>query len=225
MHIYSLAAFIQELGIIHFPCAAYPPSILASSALSLSLLFYGRAPWPSQLESFICYTQDDILQCMVELAIAQQRQQSSTFRRMWRKTYLVDSVQECDAQKNFLQLVIHPSNILVTLIEEFTSKLIAMNETRRTNPRRTLDDGDGDWKATLGRGEHACGNGSASRSSSSRSEGSPRSITENILYANLFLMDSDDTLDDTMDTTTTVIHNGDIDDVASLDGLGDVMLD
>lgn len=83
MHIYVLAAFLLELGQIELKFSTFSQSSLAAGAISLSLEFYGKNPWPLELLAFSSYS----IKCLTRqrrlLARSQALSSSINIRNIW----------------------------------------------------------------------------------------------------------------------------------------------
>jgi len=118
MHIYTLAAFLLELSLIELPCSAHPHSMLAASALSLALAFFGKESWPGQLSAFGSYTLEDLQPCRQRMAAAQVSQDAFNLRYLWRSAYKEHDYPHYDADWRKAHAVMaQPSDAIQSLLE------------------------------------------------------------------------------------------------------------
>lgn len=87
MHIYVLSAFLLELGMVDHHFSVFNHSAAAAAAISLSLEFYGKDPWPMQLLAFSSYTIDCLQQQRQLLARCQALASCIDIRNMWCSFY------------------------------------------------------------------------------------------------------------------------------------------
>lgn len=117
MHIYTFAAFLLQMGLLELPCSAFPHSMLAASALSLSLVFFGKDTWSSDLSSFGSYSLDDLQPCRQRLAAALASQEARNLRTLWYahcKTH--DYATYTGEWRRLLDVVAQPTDAVVTLL-------------------------------------------------------------------------------------------------------------
>lgn len=83
MHIYVLAAFLLELGQIEVNFSTFSHSSLAGAAISLSLEYYGKNPWPLELLAFSSYSRECLSEQRKLLAKSQAMCSSINIRNIW----------------------------------------------------------------------------------------------------------------------------------------------
>ena len=117
MHIYTLAAFLLQLGLLELQCSALPHSMLAASALSLALMFFEKATWLSALRSFGAYSLADLAPCRQLLAAAQAAQGGHNLRVKWNAQYMKHDYSNFqDEWRAVLALMAQPCDAFVTLL-------------------------------------------------------------------------------------------------------------
>jgi hypothetical protein len=87
MHLYTLAAFILQLGLLHLPAAAFPASQQAAAALSLAFTTFSLPAWPKAMQSFGSYAMPELEACRGVLAQAQASRDAEQLRRIWVRNY------------------------------------------------------------------------------------------------------------------------------------------
>lgn len=102
MHLYTLASFFLQLGLLHLPVARFSPSQQAAAALSLSFSLFNRAGWPLQMQACGSYQEDDLVECILALMEAQTIRNADKLRRMWVSVYQGHGYQNCMEEWNFV---------------------------------------------------------------------------------------------------------------------------
>ena len=87
MHIYVLAAFLLEMGLLNTAFSCFSHSAIAAAAMSLALEFHGKNPWPTELLSFSSYSITCISPQRKLLAWGQALSSCIDIRNMWSNFY------------------------------------------------------------------------------------------------------------------------------------------
>jgi len=117
MHIYTLGAFLLQLGLLEQSCSSFPHSMLAASALSLALVFFGKETWPKELSTFGSYSVDELQPCRSRLAAGAANQEARNLRFLWHsycKTH--DYASFAGEWARALSIVSQPSDCISALL-------------------------------------------------------------------------------------------------------------
>lgn len=91
-------SFLLQLALLDLECSGHAPSLLAASALSLSLAAYGKPAWPAALQQFGSYLEADLAPVRARLAELQAGTAAEQLRPIWRGMHEAHSYPEYDAE-------------------------------------------------------------------------------------------------------------------------------
>ena len=87
MHLYVLASFLLEIGQLSHKFSEYSHSSMAAAAISLSLEFYQKEPWPMQMRAFSSYSMECLSEQRKILAKQQAVMRAPNLRIIWHGFY------------------------------------------------------------------------------------------------------------------------------------------
>ena len=87
MHLYVLASFLLEIGQLSHKFSEYSHSSMAAAAISLSLEFCGKDPWPMQMRAFSSYSMECLTEQRKLLAKQQAIMRAPNLRIIWHGFY------------------------------------------------------------------------------------------------------------------------------------------